>query len=66
MKITILIRGWLSRLRVKVLRYLFTLINPFLQELEGSAGFNLEFLPSQYWAKTYLMDGRINRFPAMW
>ncbi|MGI0105750.1 glycoside hydrolase family 9 protein [Salinimicrobium sp. WS361] len=33
------------------------------KELEGKAGFNLEFLPSQYWAKTYLMDGRINRFP---
>ncbi|TDH23439.1 glycoside hydrolase [Segetibacter sp. 3557_3] len=31
--------------------------------LEGSAGFNLEFLPSQYWQKTYLMDGRYNRFP---
>ncbi len=31
--------------------------------LEGSAGFNLEFLPSQYWAKAYLMDGRYNRFP---
>jgi hypothetical protein len=31
--------------------------------LEGSAGFNLEFLPSQYWAKVYLMDGRYNRFP---
>ncbi len=31
--------------------------------LEGDAGFNLEFLPSQYWGKTYLMDGRINRFP---
>jgi endoglucanase len=31
--------------------------------LEGSAGFNLEFLPSQYWGKTYLMDGRYNRFP---
>ena len=31
--------------------------------LEGSAGFNLEFLPSQYWGKSYLMDGRINRFP---
>ena len=36
---------------------------PLPKELEGSAGFNLEFLPSQYWAKTYLMDGRINRFP---
>lgn len=31
--------------------------------LEGEAGFNLEFLPSQYWLKTYLMDGRINRLP---
>ena len=36
---------------------------PVPKSLEGSAGFNLEFLPSQYWAKTYLMDGRINRFP---
>ena len=36
---------------------------PVPAELEGSAGFNLEFLPSQYWGKTYLMDGRINRFP---
>lgn len=35
---------------------------PLPKELEGSAGFNLEFLPSQYWGKTYLMDGRINRF----
>ena len=31
--------------------------------LEGKAGFNLEFLPSQYWGKTYLMDGRANIFP---
>lgn len=36
---------------------------PVPAALEGSAGFNLEFLPSQYWAKTYLMDERINRFP---
>src|SRR5215213_2708880 len=34
---------------------------PVPKQLEGSAGFNLEFLPSQYWAKTYLMDGRFNR-----
>ena len=27
------------------------------RELEGNAGFNLEFLPSQYWGKTYLMAG---------
>jgi len=36
---------------------------PVPKILEGSAGFNLEFLPSQYWGKTYLMDGRFNRFP---
>lgn len=36
---------------------------PVPKALEGSAGFNLEFLPSQYWAKTYLVDGRPNRFP---
>lgn len=36
---------------------------PIPKQLEGSAGFNLEFLPSQYWAKTYLMDQRFNRFP---
>ncbi|KJF44595.1 cellulase N-terminal Ig-like domain-containing protein [Draconibacterium sediminis] len=35
---------------------------PLPESVEGSAGFNLEFLPSQYWGKTYLMDGRINRF----
>jgi hypothetical protein len=36
---------------------------PLPKVLEGKAGFNLEFLPSQYWAKTFLMDGRYNRFP---
>ncbi|MEZ0486821.1 cellulase N-terminal Ig-like domain-containing protein [Fibrella aquatica] len=36
---------------------------PIPKALEGSAGFNLEFLPSQYWQKAYLMDGRYNRFP---
>jgi endoglucanase len=36
---------------------------PVPTALEGSAGFNLEFLPSQYWGKTYLMDGRFGRFP---
>ncbi len=35
---------------------------PVPTELEGDAGFNLEFLPSQYWNKTYIVDGRINRF----
>ena len=36
---------------------------PVPQFLEGKAGFNLEFLPSQYWGKAYLMDGRHNLFP---
>lgn len=35
---------------------------PVPKTLEGKAGFNLEFLPSQYWGKAYLMDGRFNRF----
>ena len=36
---------------------------PVPAELEGDAGFNLEFLPSQYWNKTYLVDGQAQRFP---
>jgi hypothetical protein len=36
---------------------------PVPKSLEGSAGFNLEFMPSQYWGKTFLVDGRPNRFP---
>ncbi|MBO6077932.1 MAG: glycoside hydrolase family 9 protein [Bacteroidaceae bacterium] len=36
---------------------------PVPEALAGDAGFNLEFLPSQYWGKTYVMDGRPNRFP---
>ena len=36
---------------------------PVPATLAGEAGFNIEFLPSQYWQKTFLMDGRLNRFP---
>ena len=36
---------------------------PVPDALAGEAGLNIEFLPSQYWLKTYLMDGRLNRFP---
>ena len=36
---------------------------PMPEELAGKAGLNLEFLPSQYWLKTFTMDGRLNRFP---
>lgn len=36
---------------------------PVPAALAGEAGFNLEFLPAQYWNKTFTMDGRLNRFP---
>ncbi len=36
---------------------------PVPEVLAGEAGFNLEFLPSQYWNKAYLVDGKPNRFP---
>lgn len=36
---------------------------PVPEKLVGHAGFNLEFLPSKYWLKTFVMDGRLNRFP---
>ena len=36
---------------------------PVPEALAGEAGFNLEFLPSQYWLKTFLVDGKPNRFP---
>lgn len=36
---------------------------PLPEALVGKAGFNLEFLPSQYWNKVYYVDDRVNRFP---
>ncbi len=36
---------------------------PLPKELEGLAGFNLEFLPSAYFEKAYIMDGKSNTFP---
>jgi len=36
---------------------------PVPKPLIGNAGFNLEFLPSAYFEKTYIMDGRPNIFP---
>jgi endoglucanase len=33
------------------------------KELEGVAGFHLEFLPSAYFKKAYMMDGKSNIFP---
>ena len=36
---------------------------PVPEKLAGDAGFNIEFLPSQYWLKTFTMDGRLGRLP---
>jgi endoglucanase len=36
---------------------------PLPKELEGKAGFNLEFLPSAYFKKAYIMDDKSNTFP---
>lgn len=36
---------------------------PVPEKLEGEAGLNIEFLPSQYWLKTFTMDGRLGRLP---
>ena len=36
---------------------------PVPEKLVGSAGFNLEFLPSAYFEKTFLADGKPGNFP---
>ena len=36
---------------------------PLPEKLEGRAGMNLEFIPSSYFGKTYLIDGRPGAFP---
>lgn len=36
---------------------------PLPEKLVDKAGLNMEFLPSRYWLKTFVMDGRLNRFP---
>jgi hypothetical protein len=36
---------------------------PLPKEVEGKAGFNLEFLPSAYFEKTYYTDGKPGIFP---
>lgn len=36
---------------------------PLPKALEGNAGFNLEFLPSAYFEKTYIIDGNPANFP---
>jgi endoglucanase len=37
--------------------------SPLPKVLEGRAGFNLEFLPSAYFDRTYMVDGRGHAFP---
>jgi hypothetical protein len=44
-------------------RIAVVLDKPVPAELEGRAGLNLEFRPSQYWEHTYLVDGRPGIFP---
>lgn len=39
------------------------LSQPVPKFLEGKAGFNLEFLPSAYWQRSFLIDGRPDYFP---
>lgn len=36
---------------------------PVPEKLEGRAGFNLEFLPSKFFERTYLVDGKPGIFP---
>ncbi|MCF8225145.1 MAG: glycoside hydrolase family 9 protein [Bacteroidales bacterium] len=36
---------------------------PLPASLEGRAGFNLEFLPSAYFNKTFMMDEKVHAFP---
>ena len=40
-----------------------TLDRPLPEKLAGRAGFNIEFLPSEYFGKTYLMDNISGLFP---
>jgi endoglucanase len=44
-------------------RIAVVLDKPVPAELEGRAGLNLEFRPSQYWEHSYLVDGRPGIFP---
>ncbi|MDH7604791.1 MAG: cellulase N-terminal Ig-like domain-containing protein, partial [Melioribacter sp.] len=54
----ILVKGTNDGLNISVF-----LDNPLPKELEGHAGFNIEFLPSAYFEKTYLVDNRVGIFP---
>ena len=49
--------------RGKAVEIAVWLDKPVPDALPGSPGFNLEFLPSQYWLKTFMVDGRLGRLP---
>jgi len=49
--------------RGKAVEIAVWLDKPVPEKLAGEAGFNIEFLPSQYWLKTYSVDGRLGRLP---
>ena len=55
-KVTVTAKGDGAIIRV-------TLDKPLPEKLVGKAGFNFEFLPSTYFEKTYLVDGRPGIFP---
>lgn len=48
-----------ARRMVEIIVYLD---KPLPPELEGKAGFNLEFLPSAYFERTYIADGKPGNF----
>jgi len=52
-----------AKMKGKAVEISVWLDKPVPASLEGEAGFNLEFLPSKYWLKTYTMDGRLGRLP---
>ncbi|MDO3382442.1 glycoside hydrolase family 9 protein [Gilvimarinus algae] len=37
--------------------------SPLPEALEGQAGFNMEFVPAEYWSSSYLVDGKPGQFP---
>ncbi len=47
----------------KTLRIRVVIDKPLPVDLEGKAGFNMEFLPSVYYRKTFLMDEEVHWFP---
>ncbi|MCU0457045.1 MAG: glycoside hydrolase, partial [Bacteroidales bacterium] len=58
---------FVSRVLVKPVEKGFSisvfLDNPLPEKLIGRAGFNIEFLPAEYFGKTFLMDGSAGLFP---